>query len=659
VTRKKISVDKRDAARILLTEVLPYEVPVIFSNERLYKFVRTDQLKKGNVPALIQAIFRTGRKDWTIPFEYSIRQGVSKRRTLGVVHPRTQIAFCSLYEDYHLYILSLCSKSEYSLRAPASVASFYFDKKVAPKDNAMIDSSVEIEPDLFHRQARYASSYFAYRNYSQLYKFIDSPEFHDLETRHPVLLQFDVKRCFPSIYTHSIAWAVKGKQHAKNNIGAYSFERRFDELMQGSNYKETAGIVIGPEFSRVFAEIIFQEIDKRVSAAVTAQNLNVSIRRYIDDFFVFASDRKSAEIVYEITQEHLRSFKLYVNEAKTDFFNRPFATPQTVAKRDVNEVLSSSLLAWISDLRPVNENVKRDVLAHRKAPSRHPAKEASSLIRDLKVAVRRSGVTFDMVSGFALGVLTKSLFRLGQRAKALKTIDKIEQKLSVTLRIAVEVAFFLYSMDARVRTTYRIAQIMLIASRICKDCGISSSVVDDVASRLAAKAMAELSQQSVCGIETMNLLIALKSLDNATNVAEAVLLGAHSSANSHSDVRVRRNYFEIMSLLYYAGTNPAYSNLVSAVMVDIEKIISETETTDRDAEAMLLIFDVISCPSLNDAFKKKIVGIAMRRILGGVPTDAEIDDAIKYAATHVSFIDWDARPNLERLLQKKELTLAY
>ena len=34
--------------------------------------------------------------------------------------------------------------------------------------------------------------------------------------------------------------------------------------MQEMNYNETNGIVIGPEFSRIFAEVILQQIDTSV-----------------------------------------------------------------------------------------------------------------------------------------------------------------------------------------------------------------------------------------------------------------------------------------------------------------------------------------------------------------------------------------------------------
>ena len=38
--------------------------------------------------------------------------------------------------------------------------------------------------------------------------------------------------------------------------------------MQRLNYNETNGIVIGPEFSRIFAEIILQRVDKEVEKAL-------------------------------------------------------------------------------------------------------------------------------------------------------------------------------------------------------------------------------------------------------------------------------------------------------------------------------------------------------------------------------------------------------
>ena len=65
-------------------------------------------------------------------------------------------------------------------------------------------------------------------------------------------MKMDIARCFYHIYTHTIAWAVKGKEQAKELIGKETFENAFDTLMQHANYNETNGIIVGPEISRIF-----------------------------------------------------------------------------------------------------------------------------------------------------------------------------------------------------------------------------------------------------------------------------------------------------------------------------------------------------------------------------------------------------------------------
>lgn len=65
-------------------------------------------------------------------------------------------------------------------------------------------------------------------------------------------MKFDVSRCFDSIYTHTLSWALSSKKIVKDNLGTNkdSFGGKFDRVMQQMNYNETNGIVIGPEFSK-------------------------------------------------------------------------------------------------------------------------------------------------------------------------------------------------------------------------------------------------------------------------------------------------------------------------------------------------------------------------------------------------------------------------
>ena len=42
----KVRIDKDDKSRILLTELLPYEVPMLFSNEGFYTILKNNSIDK-------------------------------------------------------------------------------------------------------------------------------------------------------------------------------------------------------------------------------------------------------------------------------------------------------------------------------------------------------------------------------------------------------------------------------------------------------------------------------------------------------------------------------------------------------------------------------------------------------------------------------------
>ncbi len=62
----------------------------------------------------------------------------------------------------------------------------------------------------------------------------------------------DISKCFHHIYTHSMSWAVKGKNFSKNYVNADTFDGGFDKLMQLMNYNETNGILIGNRSPRPY-----------------------------------------------------------------------------------------------------------------------------------------------------------------------------------------------------------------------------------------------------------------------------------------------------------------------------------------------------------------------------------------------------------------------
>ncbi|WP_231372996.1 RNA-directed DNA polymerase, partial [Escherichia coli] len=146
------------------------------------------------------------------------------------------------------------------------------------------------------------------------------------------------------IYTHSVSWAVKSKEFSKVNRAHNSFEGCLDKLLQDSNYGETNGIIIGPEFSRIFAEIILQRVDLNVETYLNKESgiikdRNYAIRRYVDDYFIFADDDETFKVIEFVLASELEKYKLYLNESKREMLERPFVTGATMAKNDIAEII--------------------------------------------------------------------------------------------------------------------------------------------------------------------------------------------------------------------------------------------------------------------------------------------------------------------------------
>ncbi len=295
---------KNDYYRVLVTETLPYETPIIFSNDGLYEILvginATDAVQKALLSALVFGDKEPKSMHSCIPYLYKIRKNSEEFRRLALLHPRSQWKIKEFYEKYEDLIVYHCSHSIASIRSPEKVAGSFFFKSSAEnlnqyKSGALSTLSLE-------QVTKHSPSFFSYRGYDRLYKFFESRDYYLLEKQFNFSLTLDVSKCFDSIYTHTMSWAVKDKEFTKKNVNnKASFAQEFDAVMMHANHSETNGIVIGPEVSRIFAEILFQEIDNQtIRRLLTKSELefgrNYSFRRYVDDVFIFARTSNSEHI---------------------------------------------------------------------------------------------------------------------------------------------------------------------------------------------------------------------------------------------------------------------------------------------------------------------------------------------------------------------------
>lgn len=139
-----------------------------------------------------------------------------------------------------------------------------------------------------------------------------------IEAQSDWIVRTDITRYYPSIYTHSLAWACYGKEAVKNKRNLYegSLLDRIDQLVRAANRNQTVGIPVGPETSRILAELIGRNIDRQVCAA-SGKIKPSSVDRLQDDWFVGTSDRETAELALAAISKSYRAFGLEINGSKT------------------------------------------------------------------------------------------------------------------------------------------------------------------------------------------------------------------------------------------------------------------------------------------------------------------------------------------------------
>jgi hypothetical protein len=133
------------------------------------------------------------------------------------------------------------------------------------------------------------------------------------------VLQTDISRFYSSIYTHSIPWALHGKDFAKANRGLNVVGNRIDYWVRMGQDQQTMGIPIGPDTSLVLSELLMQRCDD----ALVKRLPKLTGYRFIDDYELCFKTRTEAEDAYHVLESCLSDFELALNTKKTEILELP------------------------------------------------------------------------------------------------------------------------------------------------------------------------------------------------------------------------------------------------------------------------------------------------------------------------------------------------
>lgn len=647
MAKRRVSLTHRKQ-RSVLTDMLPFEVPPTFSNRGFYRFLRDNSVEIENkqlrwvcetnaldctmrllfgiaptVAIMTEVVIEWGNKEKTrrsvpigkcqmatIPFNFRVAHNLDGR-TLSVIHPRNQVAVASFYATHSALIIYHTSVSEFSIRRPVSVSRYaYFKDKLHEE---RLDGATGLEEE--GREYEQLGSYFVYQKYRNIHRFFESYKYHRSEKKYDGMVQMDVSKCFDSIYTHSLPWAVLGKDQTKFNLNESkkTFGGLFDTLMQNLNHKETNGIVIGPEFSRIFAEIILQSVDaKLITQLAEGANLihkvDYEIFRYVDDFFVFYNEDSTQLKIFEILQQILKAKKLSINTAKTKYYQKPIITEITIAKERISTLLNN-------EVDPVCEE---EPLADASEPPKQTLVctiNANRLIIRYKAAIKEADVTYGDLLNYTFAIIENKLEKLFKAYIASDKTDRDRKHLSNALLATMEFIFFAYSASPKVNHTIRLCRMIATSVDFLHAQGLPYEQKHLLFKYVHDNVMEQLEKNTMCvhrEVESLYLLISLSQIGREYWLPVSVLL-RHFLINEEEGTGnyIRptgfMNHFSITILLSYIKDKVRYGKLKAFVEAHIiAKLDYMKAHCPNDAETLIMLLDLVVCPYISAATKDAI-----------------------------------------------------
>lgn len=143
------------------------------------------------------------------------------------------------------------------------------------------------------------------------------------------IVKADIKNFYPSIYTHSLAWAIHGKRSirhgrkGKNRRDLTLVGNRLDKLFQVANDGCTNGLPIGPAVSDIASEIVISAVDRVLTAELKKNAVDCEAVRFKDDYRILVSSEADARKVIKILQAALKEYNLELSDQKTTVMALP------------------------------------------------------------------------------------------------------------------------------------------------------------------------------------------------------------------------------------------------------------------------------------------------------------------------------------------------
>jgi hypothetical protein len=239
---------------------------------------------------------------------FSLAKGIHSRRQLGIPNPKQYHDLCKIVVENWAKLKEIYNLSDLSASKP--VESGATTRSVRTKSKSLNEFKFQLIDKALNKRFE---------------------------------LRLDINSFYPSIYTHSISWAIMGRDLAKKYFKLkskspqnwsriltfdvyaklYAVCELLDTLVRNCQERQSVGLPIGPDISFILAEIIGNRMDSEILEV--NRGVEYQCTRYYDDYYFYVNTYGDAEKILKNVQGILNAYSLETNESKVKIKELPFS----------------------------------------------------------------------------------------------------------------------------------------------------------------------------------------------------------------------------------------------------------------------------------------------------------------------------------------------
>ena len=316
---------ERNELDFILTDLMPVELSDRFTFYYFYEFLLNKEIRK-QLNQIVQELKENKAKGshlifqgkWaTYPLKYKIMKGNGTFREMSLMQPLSALNVYFFIQCYQKEILNYFKKNHiFSIRYHKHNADLNYKSSSKKITSYFLKSSQEVQKIAIQQ----AGNYFKIVPFPSINSFTDANDWQSSNFKFKHFAKIDYKSCFDSIYSHVYSWIIEPHLIDAKRADNTNLFIEIDRILQNINGRSSNGILIGPEFSRMIAEILLQHIDQQVCLSLDAAGLKYKqdyrVFRYVDDVFIFGNDNNTINTIINQFVLVANKFRLSINELK-------------------------------------------------------------------------------------------------------------------------------------------------------------------------------------------------------------------------------------------------------------------------------------------------------------------------------------------------------